>query len=62
MGYKELLTIYYESKDDYLSAYEERFSSPDTIKLPFDIKENQAFFVRNAEIAEIIFKIQKIRR
>lgn len=60
MSYKELLKIYYKSIDDYQSTYQARVNSADAIKLSFRIKGNQAFFLRTAEITEIIFKIQKI--
>jgi len=60
MGYKELLKIYYKSIDDYQSTYQARVNSTDAIKLSFRINGNQAFFVRTAEIAEIIFQIQKV--
>jgi len=59
MGYRELIKIYYESIDAYRAMYESRYSSPDTVKLSFKIKDNQAFFIQNSEMAEVAFKILK---
>jgi Fic family protein len=57
MAYRELTKLFYESKDTYISTYESRYNSPDTIKLNFRIKNNIAFFVQNAEASGLVFKI-----
>jgi len=59
MSYKELQKIYYESIDNYLNEYTARLDSPDTIKLPFKVSHSSVFFVQNAEIADLVFKILK---
>ena len=59
MSYRELSKVYYDSIDDYRAVYESRFKSSDTIKLSFNVKNSQAFFVQNAEIASIVFEILK---
>lgn len=57
MSYPELNKLYYEDKTLYQETYEARFFSPDTIKLNFFIKSNQAFFVPIPELANLIIDI-----
>ena len=59
MGYVELSKLFYRSEIEYISEYKRRFNSPDTIKLNFDTGNNRAFFVQNAEVANIVFQILK---
>jgi Fic family protein len=57
MHYIELRKLYYQDKEQYQKEYEARFSSPDTIKLDFKIKSNQAFFTPNQDLANLIIQI-----
>lgn len=57
MSYVELRKLYYKDESLYRAEYEERFSSPDTVKLNFNIKSNPAFFVQTAEISQLIYQI-----
>lgn len=57
MGYEEFGKLYYGDAAVYRAKYESRFSSPDTIKLDFMIKNNQAFFVPTPELSTLIFHI-----
>ena len=60
MSYVDLPKLYYIDKDKYRSEYTIRFNLPDTVRMNLKIKNSQAFFVRNAEISDIVFQILKI--
>jgi hypothetical protein len=57
MNYIELSKIFYKDKNGYYVEYDKRFGSPDTVKLNFEINGNQAFFMQNAGISNIVFQI-----
>ena len=57
MDYTELLKLYYIDKSLHQAEYERRLNAPDTVKLRFRVKGNQAFFVQNAEISGIVHQI-----
>lgn len=59
MGYTELLKLYYGDKNAYNAEYRSRFGSSDAVKLNFNIKNNRAFFIINAEVAGIAIQILK---
>lgn len=59
MSYRELQKLYYEDKDKYASEYEKRFNSSDAIRFSFRVKDQQAFFIQNAETASYVFQILK---
>ena len=59
MDYIELSKLFYRNEAEYISEYKSRFNSADTIKLNFNIGNNRAFFVQNAEVAKIVFQILK---
>lgn len=60
MSYKELKSLFYEKNDVYAQEYYNRFNSEEAVKLDFYIGENQAFFLENAEIMTVAYKIQKL--
>ncbi len=60
MSYKELRNLYYEDNVIYAQEYYNRFHSEDTVKLNFVIGEKQAFFLKNAEVMTVAYKIQKL--
>ena len=61
MSYKALNKVFYTvSKDEFERIYMERFSSDETIKLNFYIKEKQAFFLQNAEVFSLAYEIAKL--
>ena len=57
MEYEALSTLYYGDKKTYQNEYWARFNSPETIKLNFKIKDNQAFFVQHTAIFGLVTKI-----
>lgn len=57
MRYTELSKLYYGDKTLYRKEYEARFHSPDAVKLDFTIKANQAFFVPNQDLSNLIIQI-----
>jgi Fic family protein len=59
MSYIELSKLFYRDENQYITEYKSRFNSPDAIKINFNIKENQAFFMQNAQIADLVFQILK---
>jgi Fic family protein len=60
MGYIELPKLYYIDEQRYYSEYRDRFNAPDTVRLKFDIKKSQAFFVRDVEISGLVFQILRL--
>lgn len=60
MAYDDLKKLSYFSRNDYLTEYERRFTSPDAVHLDFHIGEHQAFFVPVTEVTELVFNILKI--
>ncbi len=60
MSYKELKSLYYGSDEIYVKEYLNRFNSDEAVKLDFTIGENQAFFLQNAEVMTLAYKIQKL--
>ena len=57
MSYKELKKVFYTaSSDEFERIYMERFSSAEAVKLNFYIKENQAFFLQNAEVFSLAYE------
>ena len=60
MNYTQLSKLYYIDENLYKTEYQARFNAPDTIRLNFRVKKNQAFIMQNAEIAGIIFQILKL--
>ena len=59
MSYKELKSLYYGDNEIYAQEYLNRINSEETIKINFHIGENQAFFVQNAEVMTLAYKIAK---
>ena len=60
MSYKELKSLFYGDANIYAQEYNKRFNSEEAIKLDFYIGENQAFFLNNAEVLTVAYKIQKL--
>ena len=60
MPYKELKGLYYENNEQYAKEYLKRFNSEESIKINFYIGENQAFFLLNAEVMSLAYKISKL--
>jgi Fic family protein len=57
MNYIDLLRYSYKDKNEYIAEYKKRFYSTDAIKLNFKINDNQAFFVQNTYISNLMFNI-----
>lgn len=62
MAYGELKSLYYKDNDIYAQEYLNRFHSEEAIKIDFHIGNNQAFFLQNAEVWQLAFKIIKLNR
>ena len=60
MEYETLCKLYYKDTDIYKQTYEIRFNSPESFKLDFEIEGNQAFFIQNREMVELMFKILRL--
>ena len=60
MSYKELKSLYFGDNDVYAQEYLNRLNSEETIKINFDIGENQAFFLQNTEVMTLAYKIAKL--
>ncbi len=58
--YKELRSLYYGDNEIYAQEYLSRFNSEESIKLNFQIGENQAFFLQNTEVMTLAYKIAKL--
>ena len=59
MSYKELKSLYYGNNEIYAQEYLNRLNSEETIRINFQIGQNQAFFVQNAEVMMLAYKIAK---
>ncbi len=59
MNYKLLKNCFHDSKIDYEEEYTKRFESMVAVHLPFAVGEYQAFFLRNIEVSDLIYQIQK---
>ena len=60
MPYKELKKLHYKKDDSYVKEYLNRFNSNEAVHLNFKIGENQAFFLQNAEVFSLAYKIAKL--
>lgn len=60
MEYKDLVTLFHMDKDLYALEYNNRFNSDNSIKLNYDIKGNQAFFVVNNEVSALMLSILRL--
>ncbi len=60
MAYKELKSLYYGDNEIYAQEYLNRFNSDESVKINFRIGENQAFFLQNAEVLTVAYKIARL--
>ena len=60
MAYEELRKLYYIDREEYKKVYNERFNSPTSIKLDFEISGKQAFFVQYPEVTNLIYDILRM--
>ena len=60
MSYKELKSLYYGNNELYAQEYLNRFNSEETIKLNFQIGKHRAFFMQNAEVMTLAYKIARL--
>ncbi|MBQ0015256.1 MAG: Fic family protein [Oscillospiraceae bacterium] len=60
MEYKDLVTLFHMDKDLYALEYKNRFNSDNSVKLNYDVKGNQAFFVVNNEVSALILSILRL--
>lgn len=60
MAYIELKKIYYGNNNEYAQEYLNRFNSEQAVKLNFYIGENQAFFLKNAQVMTLAYNIAKL--
>lgn len=60
MAYRELKKLYYGDRETYRQAYEQRFSSDNTVRLDFDVAGHQAFFVQCDDVIRLTYQISKL--
>lgn len=60
MEYEVLSKLYYKDTETYKQTYQKRFNSPETIKIDFEIAGNQAFFVQNSEVINLVYNILRL--
>lgn len=60
MSYAQLKSLYYKSDELYAQEYLSRFNAEETIKIDFQVGERQAFFMQNAEVMTLAYKIAKL--
>lgn len=60
MPYVELKKLHYIDSEKYAKEYLNRFASEEAVKLDFYIKEKQAFFLLNADVMSLAYKIARI--
>lgn len=60
--YKDLRTLFHISESDAKRIYEERFNCKDAVHLDFRMGENQAFYVMDSTVYELIIKAMELDR
>ena len=60
--YKDLRTLLHISEKDAKRLYEERFNCKDAVWLDFKIGENQAFYVMDSAVYELIIRAMELDR
>ena len=60
--YKDLRTSFHISEKDAKRLYEERFNCKDAVRLDFKIGENQAFYVMDSAVYELIIRAMELDR
>ncbi len=60
--YKDLRTLLHISEKDAKRLYEERFNCKDAVRLDFKIGENQAFYVMDSAVYELIIRAMELDR
>lgn len=59
---KDLRTLLHISEKDAKRLYEERFNCKDAVRLDFKIGENQAFYVMDSAVYELIIRAMELDR
>ncbi len=57
--YESLEKLYYKDPENYFNIYHERIESPQSKLLGFKIGNNEAFFVENTYVTNLVFSILK---
>lgn len=60
MQYRELKSLFYADQPNYTKEYLNRFHSEEAVRLPFSIGEYPAFFLQNAQVMTLAFKIERL--
>jgi Fic family protein len=60
--YRDLRTLFHISENDARIVHEQRFNSKDAVRLNFQISGNQAFYVMDSAIYELIIKAMELDR
>lgn len=60
MAYEELKKLYYKDQAEYVKEYQRRFNSEDTVRLDFQIKGKQAFFVETTDVLRLALNITQL--
>ncbi len=60
--YKDLRTLLHISEKDAKRLYEERFNCKDAVRLDFKIGENQASYVMDSAVYELIIRAMELDR
>ena len=60
--YRDLRALFHISENEARLACEQRFNFKDAVRLNFQISGNQAFYVMDSLIYELIFKTMELDR
>lgn len=60
--YRDLRTLFHISENDARLVYEQPFNSKDAVRLNFQISGNQAFYVMDSAIYELIIRAMQFDR
>ncbi len=60
MPYKDLKGFSFGDNEKYAEEYLKRFNSEETVKIDFNIREKQAFFLRNYDVMSLAYEISKL--
>lgn len=60
MAYKTLDKLSYREEDEYKKAFEERYNSPSTIHIDFEVAKQKCFVVQSPEVMGLMYDILRL--
>ena len=60
MAYKTLDKLSYGKEDEYKKTFEERYNSPSTIHIDFEVAKEKCFIVQSPEVMGLMYDILRL--